>query len=197
MATATVVKKPKVVYGLKNVYYAILTIAEDGSVSYSKPIKFPGQVSLGLTPDGDITEFYADDCIYYSTDNNDGYTGDIETALVPDEFLENVFGFEKDSDGYLYEVAGVDTKHIALMGEFATDAVAKRICLYDVLCRRPDISRKTREKTPTPQTQKMSLTARPIEINGKKYVKTSTTPDVSETNYNKFFDAVKLPTKAA
>lgn len=195
MSTPIAVKKPKVVYGLKNVHYAIMTIAEDGTVSYGTPVRFPGAVNLGLTASGDIVEFYADDCVYYSTNHNDGYTGDIETALVPDTFQKDVLGYV-ENNGMLYEVAGVDPKHIALMGEFDTDAVAKRICLLDVLCKRPDISAKTKEKTVSPQTQKMSLTARPVDIGGTSYVKYSTTPETSETVYNDFFKAVKMPTAA-
>lgn len=193
MADAEVKKKPKVVYGLKNIHYAILTKAEDGTVSYGTPIRFPGAVNLALSADGETTEFYADDMVYYSVEQNNGYTGDFEAALVPDDFIINVLGDEKNADGILYEVAGVETKHIALLGEFATDAVAKRICLYDVLCGRPDISHKTKEKTNTPQTQKMSITARPIEINGKNYVKCSTTPETSADAYNNFFKSVKMP----
>ena len=193
MADAEVKKKPKVVYGLKNIHYAVLTKAEDGTVSYGTPKRFPGAVNLGLSADGEITEFYADDIVYYSAQNG-GYTGDFETALVPDEFLIDVFGDEKGADGILYEVAGVETKHIALLAEFATDAVAKRICLYNVLCSRPDMSYKTKEKIKTPQTQKISITARPIEINGKHYVKYSTTPETSVDTYNNFFKSVKTPT---
>lgn len=193
MADATVTKKPKVVYGLKNIHYAILTKAEDGTVSYGTPKRFPGAVNLGLSADGEITEFYADDIVYDAVEQNNGYTGDFESALVPDEFLVEIFGYEKGTDGIIYEVAGVKANHIALLGEFATDAVAKRICLYDVLCGRPDISRKTKEKTSTPQTQKMSITARPIEINGKNYVKCSTTPETSADAYNNFFKSVKMP----
>lgn len=194
MSDAAVTKKPKVVYGLKNVHYAVLTQAEEGAVSYSTPKRFPGAVNLGLTADGEIVEFYADDMVYYSTSQNNGYTGDFESATVPDEFLADVHGYEKGADGILYEAAGIEPKHIALLAEFATDAIAKRICLYDVLCGRPDISRKTKEKTNTPQTQKMSITSRPIEINGKNYVKCSTTPETSADAYNNFFKSVKIPT---
>lgn len=185
-------KAPTVVYGLKNVHYAIMTSAPNESAAYDKPKPFPGAVNLGLTPDGEIVEFYADDCVYYGTSENSGYTGDIEVAYVHDDFLIDVFGWEK-ADGMLYEAAGVEPKHIALLGEFATDAVAKRITLYNVLCGRPDINRKTREKSVAPVTQKMSLTARTAKVGEKFYVKGSTTPDMDETAYSKFFEQVKLP----
>ena len=194
MAAAAVLKKaPKVTYGLKNLHYAIMNVTEDGTITYGSPKKIPGAVKLSLSPDGDIYEFYADDGVYYSTDSNDGYTGDIEVALIPDEFKVDVFGWEKSKDGGLYEVAGVEPKHIALMGQMATDVVAKRVIFYDVLCGRPDINNETKQKTPNVQTQKMSLTCRPIEVNEKKYVKYTTTPEMSDEVYNAFFTAVKAP----
>ena len=72
MADAAVTKKPKVEYGLKNIHYAILTQTEDGTVSYGTPKRFPYAVNLGLSADGETTEFYADDTVCYSTNQNNG-----------------------------------------------------------------------------------------------------------------------------
>lgn len=190
MADAT--KKEKVVYGLKNVHYASLDRDENGAVTYGTPKSFPGAVSLALTADSETVEFYADNMIYYSTSENNGYTGDIEMANIPDDFKKDVFN-EVVEDGMQYELADKLTNHIALLGEFDTDAVAKKIVLYDVLCSRPDVSQKTREKSKTPQTQKMSIVARPIEINGKTVVKGSTTPEMAEATYKDFFKQVIMP----
>lgn len=183
---------PKITYGLKNIHYAILTRSDD-RISYDTPKKFPGAVNLTLTAANEAVEFYADDILYYNTNDNSGYAGEFETALVPDDFRKNIFG-DEIIDGLQYENAGPDPKHIALMAEFATDAVAKRICLFDVLCGRPDVSSKTREKKRTPQTQKMSLTVNPIEINGKIIVKCTTCADTAPEKFSAFFDAVPMPT---
>src|SRR5690625_7043526 len=64
----------KVQFGLKNVHYAPYEETENGIV-YEKPIAIPGAVTLTLTPRGELSEFHADNMIYYSAAANDGYDG--------------------------------------------------------------------------------------------------------------------------
>ena len=61
----------KVQYGLKNVYYATVTVGTS-TVTYGSPVAWPGAVSLSLSAEGDINDFYADNVKYFTAVANNG-----------------------------------------------------------------------------------------------------------------------------
>ena len=73
--------KNKVKFGLKNVHYALLTVSEEGAVSFGAPVPIPGAASMSLSPQGETETFYADDIAYYVSTANNGYQGDLEASL--------------------------------------------------------------------------------------------------------------------
>ena len=79
----------KVYFGISNVHYAVLD-EEEGT--YGTPVPIYGAVKLSLEKEGEESKFYADNTVYYTSDTNAGYTGSLEMALFPDQFLIDVLG---------------------------------------------------------------------------------------------------------
>ncbi len=180
-------KKNKVKFGLKSVYAALLIEDEDGSISWDTPFAIPGAVSLSLDPEGETSPFYADDIIYYQSTSNSGYSGDLEVALIPDEFREKILKEEKGTDGVYVENANVEPAEFALMFEFNGDKKATRHVLYRCSCTRPNVSGQTVEDTKEPTTDTMTITAMPL-ADGR--VKAKTSPDTTDEVYNSWYTTV-------
>ena len=97
----------KIKYNLKNVHAAKLTRGEDGSFTYAKPKAIPGAVSISLDAEGDSSPFYADGIVYFRSTANNGYSGDLEIALIPEWFRTEILKEELDSNGVLIERADI------------------------------------------------------------------------------------------
>lgn len=154
----------KVRYGLKNVYYAVATIAANGTATYATPVAIPGAVNLSLDPEGDINNFFADNIAYATFSANAGYTGTLEVALVPDSFKTDVLGYVVDPNDakVLYEDAGAATKHFALLFQFEGDEDATKHVLYNCTAQRASIEGATTEDSIEAQTESLDITAASI-----------------------------------
>ena len=188
--------KNKIKYGIKNCYYAVATIAEDGSATFGTPVALPGAVSLTLDPEGDSSPFYADNRVYYEGVANNGYTGSLELALVPDSFRKDVLGEIEDASHILVEDANEEPKNIALLFQFEGDKKATRHVLYNVKPGRTSNSGNTKTENVEPETESIPLTARPIYVSSldKYFVKAKTTEDTASATYTGWFETVYVPT---
>lgn len=185
----------KIKYGIKNVYYAVATIAADGSATYATPKPLKGAVSLSMDPQGDSTPFYADNIVYYTSVANNGYEGDLELALIPDDFLTDILGMVKNKDNIIYEDAGADPVHFALLFQFEGDQKATRHVIYNCTATRPSASGSTKEDGIEPETESVTITATTIYVADldKDIPKAKTTVDTADATYNDWFTSVYIP----
>lgn len=190
----------KVKYGLKNVYYAVATIdASTHAATYSTPVAFPGAVSLSLDPEGELTPFRADNVDYWVGNSNNGYSGDLEMALITDSFRKDVLGYTDDDNGVLVENKDVEAVHFALMFQFEGDQKATKHVLYNCTSTRPSAAGETTTETIEPQTETVTITASSIYNASleREIVKASTGDSTDTTVYDGWTSAVYSPEVAS
>ena len=186
----------KVKFGLNNVHWAKITqwgVDPDGTPTvpvYGESVRLPGAVSLSIDANGENENFYADDSVYYVINNNSGYEGDLEVALVTTEFATEILGEILDNNGVLVEKNDAEPAQFALMFEFSGDKHKIRHVLYNCSASRPSIASKTNEENKEVQTETLSVKARPM-ANG--YVKAKTGDSTTAEVYNAWYQSVYQP----
>lgn len=185
----------KVKFGLRNVHYAPYTVAAD-VITYETPIKIPGAVEISLEPRGDMTEFYADDMLYYAASNNQGYDGSLTMALIPDSFRVDALGEVEDAEDFvLTELSTNKGKPFALLFEFDGDEKATRHVLYNCSANRPTVNGATKTATADPSTDELTFVSSPRETDyAVKTKTTSTTPaPIYDAWYSDVYTKVVTP----
>lgn len=187
----------KVRTGLKNVHVASVTIA-GGNVTFGTPVEWPGAVTMSYAPTGEITEFYADDIVYWSGGGSSGYDCELETALIPDWFYTDYLGMVVDDNGNLLETASDNGAAFAFLFEFTGDEKGIRHCFFNCKASKPTEEGETQGETAEPKTTTVEFKATgcPVTVNidgvAKNPIKIRSTPNSS--NYSTWYSNVALPT---
>ena len=180
----------KVKYNLKNAHYAMLHIAQDGTVSYGTPVAIPGAVSISLDANGEPENFYADGIAYYVINNNMGYDGDLELAMIPESFRVDALNETLDDNNVLIENANTELNSFALLFEFDGDVKHIRHVLYNCSASRPGIEGKTNEESREVQTETLTIKATPL---ASGVVKAKTGNTTNSTVYQNWYSSVYMP----
>lgn len=187
----------KVRFGLKNVYYAVLT--EGSTNSWATPVAVPGAVSITLDDNSASNPFYADNITYYRTFANNGYSGTLEMALIPEAMLSDIWGIAEDNTSkVIYEKTGIQPAPFALLFEVEGDQEAELNLLYRVLpTSKPNAGSSTIEDSPSPVTQSFNFEALPLVTGAtvqQGLIKARTAEDTPAATRTSWFTAVHVPT---
>ncbi len=185
----------KVKFGLKNAYYAVATINEDGSATYAQPKRLPGAVSITMDPSGDATSFYADDIEYFRVAGATGYTGELSLAMIPDDFRKDCLGEDGTTEGALIEMGDAVAKPFALLFEFTTDEKAQKFVMYRCTAARPNIGSNTKAETTEVQPETISISASAVYNAAKKGNIVKTKVNEAHAAYDSWYTSVWQPTE--
>mgnify|MGYP001623906506 FL=1 len=184
----------KVKFGLCNVHIAKMIIGEDGAITFGTPFKIPGAVSLSLDAEGDSEPFYADNMKFWESFANNGYSGDLEVAKLPEEFETEILGQRKDANGAIIENVNDKISPFAFMYQVEGDQTGTRFCYYNTTVSRPSTEANTTEDTKTPNTDTLSITTSARTDTGDVRTKLPYSEENKEI-YEKFFEKVYEPTE--
>lgn len=181
----------KITYGIEQVYYAKATDDGAGNLTYASPVPIPGARSISLSSSGENTKWYADNIVYFSGENNNGYEGDLVVAMLPDSFRTDILGEEADTNSVTFEKSDAKNAEFALLFQFEGDANAVRHCFYRCTASRASVTSATVESSITPQTETINLTA--MARISDKLVKSRCDETAAPTQYAGWYTAVYEP----
>lgn len=185
----------KVKYNLKNVHFALATTS-----GYASTVSaWPGAVSLSLEPQGDDYTFYADGIDYFEYHVNNGYSGELESALIPENFKTDVLGELLDDNNNLVELDDIEAVNFALGFQVDGDEKGRYFWFYNCKASRPTVSASTKEETIEVQTETLNFSNKPdpritVTKDGKNYhpVRINSS-DASTEDGTTWFTAVVMP----
>lgn len=163
-----------------------MALKQEGGI-YDTPIKLPGAVSLSLEQQGELTPFYADGIKYYVSASNGGYQGDLEMALITDEFREKILGETKDTNGVLIENSNVEAKEFALGFQIDGDTEPTLFWFYNCTATRPNVEAKTASDSKEPDVDKLTISC---AASADGTVRAKTTKESYEKAKTKWFTEV-------
>lgn len=181
----------KIQFGLKNVYYAKLTETTSTSgvttYSYGSPKPWKGAVNMSLAPNGDTVKEFADDAEWYTLAQNNGYEGDFEYEVMPEDFRTDILGETLDAKGVFFESSNSSTVYFALLFEIDGDAFKRRNAFLKCSATRETLENATKGESLEPTHGTITISAVP---RGDGKVLTHTSKDVNASVYNAWFTNV-------
>lgn len=151
----------KVMFGVSNLHVGLYNVSTSGSVTLGTPYALPGTVKISMEPQSDENKFYADNVTYWSCYSDNGYEGEIENALFPDDFKTKFMNYKALADGGIAQVKGEQNKKVYIAFQSEGDDKARRGIFYNVT-----LGQITREYSTTEDSIEPATATLPFTVNG-------------------------------
>lgn len=172
---------------------------DDSNNTYKNIERIKGLVTIKLKSKSNDLKLHADDGVYFTLVNNNGYEGELEIYNFDNEFKINYLGYKKDGNGVLVEPAVFFPKTYALLFKIQGDKKDRHTTLYNVTFSKTDTTHKTVDDKIDVEALKIEFKATPIEFSnfeGKVVQASSTNPTRTAKWFTKVYIPSTSPTEA-
>ena len=183
----------KVKFGLCDVH--IFPIKDEETMTYDEGFALPGAVKLSVKPEGKASSFFADNYKYWSVSSNQGYSGDVEIALLTNEFKTKILGdIYNEQTGMLTELADAIAKPFGMTFRVDGDQTNSIISFYKCTVERPGSEYETKGEEISPKTDTFAITVLPCKIGDQLVTKSAIQKNESNASiYNKALTDIQKP----
>lgn len=176
----------KVKFNIHDVHYAPITAISGTTVTFGTITALAGAKAISLEPNNDDNEiFYADGQEYYVQSGATGYEGELEVALIPDDFRKVIYGESEDTSHDIWESINDDAKKFALGFAIDGDDSTTYFWYQNCSATKPSVASETNEDKKTIGTDKVTIKCSP---NPSGYIRVKSGSSSTTTNW---FSSVK------
>ena len=148
----------KVEFGISQLHVGTYTVDDDGVVTLGEPYHQKGAVSFSPEEQSELTNFYADNIVYWSGYSGGSFEGDLEVAKFDDDFKTKFLGYKHLTNGGLANVKNAIKPNVYLAFQVEGDAESRRVIMYNATLGAITREFATIEEEKEPATETLAVT---------------------------------------
>ena len=156
----------KVEFGISQLHVGTYTVDDEGTVTLGSPYHQKGAVSFSPEEQSELTQFYADNIVYWSAYSGGSFEGDLEVALFDDKFKTDFLGYKTTVDGGLAVVKNPVKPNVYIAFQVEGDAESRRVILYNASLGAIRREHNTIEEQKEPATETIAVTVMGDNVSG-------------------------------
>ena len=148
----------KVEFGISQLHVGTYTVDDHGNVTLGTPYHQKGAVSFSPEEQSELTNFYADNIVYWSGYSGGSFEGDLEVAKYDDAFKTAFLGYRSLADGGLANVKNATKPNVYIAFQVEGDAESRRVIMYNASLGAITREFATIEEEKEPATETLAVT---------------------------------------